>query len=660
MMWLSLFVCASCQWLTQSSNHGINESGKYTKNLNMGDHVQGLMTPIGSGRNLLDVGFQSTDDCYFFEGVASGDPSDTDVVLWTRIYCEDYGMLSNDSIPVYWEISLFKDFSIISNDGITQTNIDIDYTVKIIADRLEPDTWYFYRFYIVSSTDVYYYSDIGRTRTFLISPTPDDDYDRSRGQRRGRNTGKQVRFGFGSCSQWAHGYFNNFGDLADMAEASNHNCHGCSGSSSSSSSLSEEEKKQGDNAEGIDFMLWLGDYIYEYGDNDYVSGVPLGRVADPPDHNLYTLDDYRSRYKQSLRDFHLYRLRQLIPWIIMWDDHEFVDDYWKYGSDNHDDDNEFNVTFNQRKYNAYRAFYEYIPMRLDNLRSNLHNSHNSHNSHSGSNGRYDHFGFDNNDNNNNIMYYGFNDSNFTGISKKYRIGGDLIDLFLIDARSQSTRQLDTIEDGFNLSIENHTLLGPIQREWLLNGIKKSKAQWIILATCNVFGRSPTVPDIFLDDIFGSGKYEGYNMERQLIIDTIIDNNIDNILFISGGPHTPVLQKIYSEFDATSDTAYSIGVEIVSDAIGSPKFFEKTKFSPAIESGVYQEEWGHIAPYIKTETDGFQVVTVNDVYAKIEFYLNDNIWNQLTHASLDGTFCVFKNVSWEIYDQQECQSILTDM
>ena len=68
----------------------------------------------------------------------------------------------------------------------------------------------------------------------------------------------------------------------------------------------------------------------------------------------------------------------------MWDDNELVDDYWKHGADNHDDDKRLNVSFNQRTYNAYHGFYEYIPMRLDNLKSKLHNSYSS------SYGKYNH------------------------------------------------------------------------------------------------------------------------------------------------------------------------------------------------------------------------------------------------------------------------------
>ena len=122
--------------------------------------------------------------------------------------------------------------------------------MKIIADKLEPDTWYFYR----------YYSDIGCTRTFLISATPNnnhnDDYDRSR---------EQVRFGFGSCSPCEYGYFNTFGDLADMAK-SNHNCYGCSGSSSAEEN---EEKRDKEMMWGGLIMLWWGDdYIYEDGDSE--------------------------------------------------------------------------------------------------------------------------------------------------------------------------------------------------------------------------------------------------------------------------------------------------------------------------------------------------------------------------------------------------------
>ncbi|MEM9988664.1 MAG: PhoD-like phosphatase N-terminal domain-containing protein, partial [Pseudomonadota bacterium] len=90
----------------------------------------------------------------FAHGVASGDPALDSVVIWTRVTTQD------PVIPVEAEISQTQDFSSIVKIFRTETSQNQDYTVKIIADGLEPGQTYFYRFRV--GNDI---SPIGRTKT---------------------------------------------------------------------------------------------------------------------------------------------------------------------------------------------------------------------------------------------------------------------------------------------------------------------------------------------------------------------------------------------------------------------------------------------------------------------------------------------------------------
>src|SRR5688572_15298497 len=75
----------------------------------------------------------------FYHGVASGDPLNDRVIIWTRITPED----SLASIAVGWEISETADFStVVKKDGII-TSPEKDYTVKVDVTGLKAGTTYY-------------------------------------------------------------------------------------------------------------------------------------------------------------------------------------------------------------------------------------------------------------------------------------------------------------------------------------------------------------------------------------------------------------------------------------------------------------------------------------------------------------------------------------
>ena len=81
----------------------------------------------------------------------------------------------------------------------------------------------------------------------------------------------------------------------------------------------------------LDFLLHLGDYIYEASNTPPASQTPgadIGRPFDPL-HECVTLDDYRTRYTQYRRDPDVQRLHPSHPVIPTLDDHEFADGAWR-------------------------------------------------------------------------------------------------------------------------------------------------------------------------------------------------------------------------------------------------------------------------------------------------------------------------------------------
>lgn len=233
----------------------------------------------------------------FDAGVASFDPTDSQIILWTRYTT---GM---DFIKIVWQLATDADFTNIIRSGEVQTDASRDYTVAIQVQDLDPDLQFYYRFI---QNDQQHVSVVGETRTF---PTTGLD---------------SLKIGLTSCSDYEAGYFNVYEAMANAS---------------------------------LDLVLHVGDYIYEGRANGIGTGTLMHRVHEP-NNELLTLDDYRTRYRQYRSDSSLQKLHQKKPCICVWDDHEIANDAYKDGAQNHQ---EGEGDFTERKQAALQAYSEYLP-----------------------------------------------------------------------------------------------------------------------------------------------------------------------------------------------------------------------------------------------------------------------------------------------------------
>jgi alkaline phosphatase D len=114
-------------------------------------------------------------------------------------------------------------------------------------------------------------------------------------------------------------------------------------------------------------VVHLGDYIYEDGGGQkaYLPIIEKTGRKHEPSHELVTLNDYRTRYKQHRKDTMLQRLHQRYPMINTWDDHEIANDSWKGGVKGRIGDKQGNWNsekWKQRVENAIKAYGEWIPI----------------------------------------------------------------------------------------------------------------------------------------------------------------------------------------------------------------------------------------------------------------------------------------------------------
>ncbi|KAF9452393.1 PhoD-like protein [Macrolepiota fuliginosa MF-IS2] len=260
----------------------------------------------------------------FTHSIASGDPFDTSVILWTRAMPlpSSSGQLPDQSVPVCvsFKIGTAKDLSGRPSDsGEVFTTYDIDFTVKVEASGLKPDTKYFFQF--ADCTNPNTVSPVGTTRTLASVNTPAEKV----------NGGKPLTLGVFSCSQFQAGWFNAYGFAA-------HNIT-------------------------PDIFVHLGDYIYEsVGGGDGIGRAVLGR-------ELATIHDYRQRLEQYRSDPDLQFAHQSAPWITVWDDHEVADNTWKAGTTDSNDTaagctfSPSGACFTDRKLAGVRAYHEWMPIR---------------------------------------------------------------------------------------------------------------------------------------------------------------------------------------------------------------------------------------------------------------------------------------------------------
>ncbi len=270
----------------------------------------------------------------FAEGVASGDPRAASVMLWTRVQAASG---SADAIPVIAQVSKDENFSEVVVEEPLEAGADSDHCLRLLVTDLDAATTYYYRF-IAGSDEI-----VGRTRT---APLDTDD--------------TPLRFAWVSCQDYGAGAYGAYRQMLN-------------------DDMSAPAGKE------IQVVVHLGDFIYETiggrfqvplddelqvvellnADGSvrevqpFPSGGGTGEVRF-----AQTLADYRHLYKQYLRDPDLRAARARWPFIQTWDDHEFTDDCWQsqanYGSENSTDE-----PSQKRKVAANQAWFEFIPVNLD-------------------------------------------------------------------------------------------------------------------------------------------------------------------------------------------------------------------------------------------------------------------------------------------------------
>ncbi len=459
----------------------------------------------------------------FQHGVASGDPLADRVILWTRVTIpETYQNIAPEVITVQWQIAVDQGFTQIIQQGSTEALSSKDYTVKVDADGLLADTRYYYRFILENKI-----SPVGRTKTL-----PATSID-------------QVKLAFTSCSHYSFGYFNVYARMADQDD--------------------------------LDVVLHLGDYLYEYGNDDiYRNPFLLNRLHEPA-HEMLTLADYRQRHALYKTDIDLQRLHQTHPMICIWDDHEFANDAWQSGAENHQPDTE--GSWQTRSQAAIQAYYEWMPIREPEMGQSREKA-------------YRNFRF-----------------------------GDLLNLTMLDTRFIGRDQQISTFDGSENNPER-TLLGFEQETWLEQQLLSAQQVGI---TWKLLGQQVMMmPMRLAGSYLNKDTWDGYQAARLRLLDFIESQQINDVVVLTGDIHSSWAAELAKNpYDINQYNALTakgaLAVEFVTSSVTSPSI-------PLV--GVQQivgdaaqllrvENW-HIK-YIDMKNRGFVKLTITHQQVKADWY-----------------------------------------
>jgi alkaline phosphatase D len=459
----------------------------------------------------------------FRHGVASGDPLGDAVILWTRVTAIDPA----DVVEVSYLVALDVGLTAVVAEGSVTTDGDRDFTVKIDVTDLSPATTYYYRFAALGEQ-----SAVGRTRT-----APSAAVDR-------------LRFAVASCASYAHGHFNAYRHLAQRAD--------------------------------LDLVLHLGDYIYEYG-NDQYGGVRLYEPA----HEIISLDDYRLRYAHYRRDPDLQAVHRQHPFAVIWDDHESANNSWAGGAGNHDAGE---GSWDARKAASRQAYFEWLPIR---------------------------------------------DSDDGLIQRVLHYGG-LVDVILLDTRLCCRDE--PAESGSDplLAEEARSLLGAEQEAWLADRVTTSGAQWKLVAQQVMMGQLPQFTN--------TDQWDGYPFARQRFFETLRAGNVEDVVVLTGDIHSSWAMDLTD--DPLDPNAYdpktgegSVAVELVTPGITSQGFPDQLA---DVADGLVMDN-PHMK-WVELTKRGYLVLDVTPARLQGAWYFADTVLERVDGESLGGVVEVAAGVS----------------
>ncbi|MFJ8886254.1 alkaline phosphatase D family protein [Streptomyces sp. NPDC102402] len=508
-----------------------------------------------AGSVLTSTSARAADGPAFLHGVASGDPLPDGILLWTRVTPSPDarpGSGLGPDTPVTWEIAEDQGFSRIAARGTAVARAGSDHTVKADVRGLRPATAYWFRFSAAADGPgggQPVLSPVGRTRTAPAAGA----------------TAAGIRFGVVSCANWEAGWFSPYRHLAARAD--------------------------------LDAVLHLGDYIYEYASGSYPTQDTVVRPHAPL-HEILSLADYRLRHATYKTDTDLQALHATHPVIAIWDDHEFANDAWSGGAENHTPGSE--GSWAARVAAAKQAYFEWMPVRA---------------------------------------------STEGTVYRRLSFGG-LAELHLLDLRSFRSEQA-SIGNGA-VDDPERSVTGRAQLDWLKAGLASSDAVWKLVGTSVMispvaFGALPAHLLAPLAELLGLpsqglavnvDQWDGYTDDREELITHLRENAVTDTVFLTGDIHmawandVPVRAATYplSASAATEFVVTSVTSDNLDDILRVAPGTLSTVAAAAVRAANRHVKW------VDMDGHGYGVLDVTAERSQMDYYVVSDKTNREATSS----------------------------
>ncbi|MBI1288679.1 MAG: T9SS type A sorting domain-containing protein [Flavobacteriales bacterium] len=208
--------------------------------------------------------------------------------------------------------------------------------------------------------------------------------------------------------------------------------------------------------------------------------------------------------------------------------------------------------------------------------------------------------------------------------------GPLADLFMIDTDHQF------IEDS--IAPNETSYLGTEQFNWLLNELDQSTAKWKLVANQKMFapfsiqGLEQFIPNAPTDGHLTNSAWDGHPLERQMLLQHLADNQIDNVMLLSGDMHFSLNSDLpIDPFDSLSydpeTGGGSMAVEFLPTSISRGNLDEK----PGIDSATaafFAMITDNINPhhiYTQLTENGYGIIDLNSDSITADIWFSKIRW-----------------------------------
>jgi alkaline phosphatase D len=297
-----------------------------------------------------------------------------------------------------------------------------------------------------------------------------------------------------SCSNLPQGYFNAYACLAARSD--------------------------------VDVVLHLGDYLYEYANEQYGDGSRFGRIPSP-NKEMTILADYRERHAQYKADPDSQEIHRQHPFITVWDDHEFTNNAWSGGAQNHNPE-QGEGAWPARRAAAFQAYLEWMPIREDapTLQGRIY--------------------------------------------RTFRLG-NLATLLMLDTRVVGRDEQVNRKDSAAIESASRQLLGAEQEAWLAEQLVTSvrnSSMWTLLGQQVMF--APQTPAGAMSG--NADSWDGYRGARTRVFDMVQRAKVRNLAVLTGDVHSSwafdLPRDPFGGYDKTTGKG-SLGVEFAGTSVTSP-------------------------------------------------------------------------------------------